>query len=161
MGLLKFDEVWWTLNEFEWVWWGLMGFDAVLLASCFFFPKKWWPFWGEPWKLQFYSPSKLLWHQGLQFYSPSPPRIHHAFCVLERLSVATECSPIKLGPHMAGGYKIGTLCWPMKPWLDTLQNWELHKTLTNYTKPTCAPIELKPTIKLEPLKAKFKQPKKI
>ena len=79
-GLLKFDEVWWNLNEFEWVWWGLMGFDGVLLASCFFFLKKWWPFWGEPWRLQFYSPSKLLWHQGLQFYSPFPPRIHHALC---------------------------------------------------------------------------------
>ena len=33
-----------------------------------------------------------------------------ALRMLERLSVATECSPIKLGPHMAGRYKIGTLC---------------------------------------------------
>ena len=49
----------------------------------------------------------------------------------------------------------------MKPWFDTLQNWELTQNITNYIKPTCAPIELEPTIKLEFLATKFKQQKNI
>ena len=78
--------------------------------------------------------------------------------MLERFDKATDVSPIKLGPHIAGSYKTGTHWNPADQWNRDLNTTQLG-TKQNHTKPTGVPIELEPAIKLEPLATKFNNQK--
>ena len=166
MGSHGFAEIWWSLVDFEWIWVSLMGVDGIwcrLVCFVFFLSKKIVTILG--WTL----------NEGCNFIvrrncfdirgSNSIVHLHHASTMRFAHAWALKC-----GNRMFP-YKIGTSHGrSLQNWNPLLTNetmtWYTTKlgtahNITNYTKPTCAPIELKPTIKLEPLKAKFKQPKKI
>ena len=156
--LMKFGGLWMNLSEFDGGWWDLM---PSCLLRAFSFQNNGDHFGVNPEGCNFIVRRNCFDIRG----SNSIVHLHHASTMRFAHAWALKC-----GNRMFP-YKIGTSHGrSLQNWNPLLTNetmtWYTTKlgttqNITNYTKPTCAPIELKPTIKLEPLKAKFKQPKKI
>ena len=127
MGLLKFDEVWWSLSEFDEGWWDLM---ASCLLPAFSFQKNGDHFGVNPEGCNFIVHRNCCDIRGsnsiVHFHHASTMRFAHAWA----LKCGNRMFPYKIGTSHGRSLQNWNpwLTNEKKQWLDTLQNWNLHKT---------------------------------